>query len=208
LGYLLCVAGSMGSTETAVCGIRTSDDNGEDGEPNHQDLSNVEGTLTAIDTTAGTISVQPQDGSAPLTLTVTDASRIEVDDADVTLSQLEAILSPGQRVPVSVEFDPTTNAVTKLEVREDLETEDQDTVQNLQPAGGGAALLTVRHGSGRRARTSTFTLLPGTVVLTATSIIRVRDLHAGDTLRVSAFVGRGHRRFAPIVRVTRARRGC
>jgi cold shock CspA family protein/phage terminase large subunit-like protein len=73
-------------------------------------LLEVKGSIAAVDTTAGTVTITPSDGSGDVTLTVDANTRIERYDAPATLADLLV----GD--PVEAKYDPTTMLAVKIEV--------------------------------------------------------------------------------------------
>jgi hypothetical protein len=169
-----------------------------------EDESEVEvtGTLTAIDVNAGTITVEQAGGAGTLVLKVDSSTRIEVDDADLTLAQLAAIIPAGQTPPVKVEFDPSTNVAHKVEIELETEVDDDDVVMGVNP---GSNTLVVRP-TAARGRSVKLQLLTGTIITKGNRVVRLRQVRSGDHVQVESFLGRRGRRIAPRVDVTRSRR--
>lgn len=112
----------------------------------------VEGTITAIDTTAMTITIAPEDGSPAVTLTVTTTTMIELNDEPATLADLQV------NMKADAEYDPTTMTAFSIEAEsEDEEAQVSGTVGGvdltantitINPDGGGNPItLTVTGGT-------------------------------------------------------------
>ncbi len=178
-----------------------SDDDEGDSDDDEDEALEVSGLLTAVDPGAGQTTVQPDGGGAPLVLTVTPDTEIEIEDADLTLEQIAALLGSNPNVRVEVEFDPVTLEATEIEV--ELELEDDDCV--LTNVNARANSVSVRMAGPRRSRAVPVQLLPGSVITSADRVLRVRDLRRGDSVRVSSFTARRNRRIAPRLAVTHRR---
>ena len=69
----------------------------------------VEGTITAVDTTGNTLTIAPSNGTPSVTLTVTTSSIIELDDNPAALADLQV------NMHADAEYDPTTMAAFSIE---------------------------------------------------------------------------------------------
>jgi predicted RNA-binding protein len=75
------------------------------------DESEVEGTITAVDTTAGTVTIIPSNGTPTVTLTVSTTTMIEVNDNPGTLTDLQVGME------ADAEYDPTTMVAFSIEAQ-------------------------------------------------------------------------------------------
>jgi hypothetical protein len=80
----------------------------------------VKGTVAAVDTTLGTITINPSEGGAPIILNVTAATEIEVNDASATLADILV------GMPVRAKYDTTTLVAGKIEAGEEHKDDDED----------------------------------------------------------------------------------
>jgi hypothetical protein len=69
----------------------------------------VEGTVAAVDTTAGTITITPAGGGANVVLTVNAATEFEVNDDGGALADIQA------GMPIKAEYDAATLLATQIE---------------------------------------------------------------------------------------------
>lgn len=87
-----------------------------DGGGGQGQQSHVEGTVGAVDSGAGTVTINPKSGS-PVTLTTNSSTRITRNGAAATLADLKA----GDHA--AAQYDPVTNVATQIEAESDSETE-------------------------------------------------------------------------------------
>jgi hypothetical protein len=158
---------------------------GHGGDDQNEDAK-LAGRLTAVNLAAGTITVAPADGSAPITLKIDAGTDVEIDDADLTLAQLAALLTPGAGVPVQVEYLPATLVATEVEVQAALGVEDDKVVSTDLRSNSMVV-------ANSRGRTSRVQLLPGSVLTTSRGLTRLANVRRGDAARVSSFTSRGLR---------------
>ncbi len=71
--------------------------------------SEVEGAITAVDTTAGTVTIAPSNGTPTVTLMVSSTTMIEVNDNPGTLADLQVGMM------ADAEYDPTTMVAFSIE---------------------------------------------------------------------------------------------
>jgi len=69
----------------------------------------VEGTVFGVDTTAGTVTITPQDGGADITLVVNAATEIDVNDVGGTLGDIQV------GMPIKAEYNATTLLAKEIE---------------------------------------------------------------------------------------------
>lgn len=131
-------------------------DGGGHGEPAH-----VEGTVGAVDAGAGTITINPRDGGAAVSLTTSSSTRITRNGAAATLADLKA----GDRV--AAEYDPATRIATRIEA--ESETEHEPSEIEGQVTAVSATSITIAPHSGD----------PVTLTLDATTVIYVNGQRAG-----------------------------
>jgi len=177
--------------------VEGDDDDDDDGDCDDGDNAHVAGTLLAIDPNNSTITVQPDGGGAPVVLNVTNSTEFEIDDADLTLAQLFALLQPGAQLRVEVQYDPETLNAEEIHFSLPLIEE----VGQVLAVNSRANTLTVKRGRGKSANVKT---LPGTVITNSAGAIRLRDLRRGDQVRVGFFMSR-RQRVAPRIEVTASR---
>jgi hypothetical protein len=79
------------------------DVNGEDEE------AEIEGTVAAIDTTAGTVTITPSGGGANVTLTVNAGTEVDVNDEGGTLADIQV------GMPIKAEYDAVTLLAAEIE---------------------------------------------------------------------------------------------
>jgi predicted RNA-binding protein len=80
----------------------------------------VKGTVAAVDLTLGTITINPSDGTPPMTLTVNASTEIEVNDASATLAEVLV------GMPVTAEYDTATMIATKVRAGNEDQGDDED----------------------------------------------------------------------------------
>jgi hypothetical protein len=131
--------------------------------------ADVEGTVGAVNAGAGTITINPRDGGAAVSLTTNSSTRITRNGAAATLADLKA----GDRV--AAQYDPTTNVATRIEA--ESETGHQPSEVDGQVTAVSATSITIAPHSGD----------PVTLTLDATTVIYVNgqraaaaDLKVGD----------------------------
>jgi hypothetical protein len=71
--------------------------------------SEVDGTVVGVDTTAGTVTIMPQGGGANITLVISAATEIGVNDNGGTLADIQV------GMPVKAEYDATTLVAKEIE---------------------------------------------------------------------------------------------
>ncbi len=128
---------------------------GGGGEPAH-----VEGTVGAVDGGAGTITINPRDGGAAVSLTTSTSTRITRNGAAATLADLKA----GDQV--AAEYDPATRIATRIEA--ESETEHQPSEVEGQVTAVSATSITIAPHSGD----------PVTLTLDATTVIYLNGQRA------------------------------
>jgi carbon monoxide dehydrogenase subunit G len=87
-------------TTLAAFSIDVSNE-GEDGE--------VQGTVAAVDTATGTVTITPQGGGANITLTVNASTELDVNDEGGTLADLQI------GMPIKAEYDTVTLLASEIE---------------------------------------------------------------------------------------------
>ncbi len=116
--WLLCGAVAL----ALATGAARADKGGKGKKPK---LSKVQGQITAVDTTAMTVTIQPKKGSA-VTLTVTSTTKIEVNDVQpATLADVQNALNglaAGEILKGKATFDSSNNQAATL----DAEVENDD----------------------------------------------------------------------------------
>ncbi|MBI4671170.1 MAG: hypothetical protein HY741_05825 [Chloroflexi bacterium] len=102
--------------------IKAGEDDEDEGE------SKVKGTVAAVDTTASTITITPEDGSPAITLSVVADTEIEVNDEHGTLADIQV------GMPVRAEYDPTTLVAFEIKAGEDDDDQDESKVEGTVAA--------------------------------------------------------------------------
>ena len=182
------------------------DDDDDDGDDHGRDGVDALGVLLAINQVDGTVTVQLDGSHARLVLAVRPQTEIEVDEADLTLAQLAAVLASGREVPVRVEYFPHSLIAKEIDVQVPLAQDDGEilavdartrtvTVRRIT-SGPSAAART-----GRRRGKLRLQLLPGSIIADGDRLLRIDDLRRGDQVRAASFSSRG-RRLAPRLQVT------
>jgi hypothetical protein len=89
--------------------------------------SKVEGTITAVDTTAMTVTIQKEKGGASVVVTVSAATKIEVNDMEpATLADVQASLSAATAAGDVLKGVALVNAKTKTASRLKAEEENEN----------------------------------------------------------------------------------
>jgi Ca2+-binding RTX toxin-like protein len=103
------IAGGFGANTSLSDANDSHDDCGRhDGHRRADGLAQAEGTITAIDATAGTLTILTEKG-ATVTLTVDANTKFEINEAPATLADFHV----GDAV--EAKFNPDTNVATKIE---------------------------------------------------------------------------------------------
>lgn len=84
-----------------------------------EDEADIEGTVAAVDTTLGTITIDPEEGGAPVILTVNASTEIEVNDASAGLPDVAV------GMPVRAEYDTLTLIATEIKAGEEHQDDDE-----------------------------------------------------------------------------------
>ena len=184
------------------------DDDGDDDDGDDHGRDGVEafGVLLAINGAAGTVTVQLDGSQARLVLAVHPQTEIEVDEADLTLAQLAAVLASGREVPVRVEYFPHTLIAKEIDVQVPLAQDDGE-ILAVDSQTRTVAVRRITSGPSAAARTGRrrgklrFQLLPGSIIADGDRLLRIHDLRRGDQVRADSFASRG-RRLAPRLQVT------
>ena len=132
------------------------------------DHGEVEGIISAVDLTAKTVSITPEEGGDDVTVNVTDDTEIEIDGEDGTIDDLQV----GQRA--EAKFDPATFDAFRIEVEDEVEeAEIEGVITNVD----AASRVTIQDASGRSV----------TVIATSSTEIKrdhepafLSDLQIGD----------------------------
>jgi hypothetical protein len=135
----------------------------------HGQNAHVEGTVGAVDGGAGTITINPRDGGAAVSLTTSSSTRITRNGAAATLADLKA----GDRV--AAEYDPTTKIATRIEA--ESETEHEPSEVEGQVTAVSATSITIAPHSGDPV---TLTLDASTVIFLNGHRAAAADLKVGD----------------------------
>ena len=127
--------------DNAVTHLRNgSDDAVEDIQSEGPEQGEVEGTISAVDLAASTVSITPEDGSADVTVNVTAETEIEVDGEDGTIEDLQV----GQKA--EAKYDPATFDAFRIEVEDEVEeAEIAGVITNVDVA---AATVTIQDANG------------------------------------------------------------
>lgn len=126
--------------DNAVAHLRNGSDDAEDIQSEGPEQGEVEGTISAVDLAASTVSITPDDGSADVTVNVTADTEIEVDGEDGTIDDLQV----GQRA--EAKFDPATFDAFRIEVEDEVEeAEIEGVITNVDLV---AATVTIQDASG------------------------------------------------------------
>jgi polyisoprenoid-binding protein YceI len=143
-------------------------------EDDAADESEVEGTLSAVDATAGTFSITPEEGGADVALTIDDQTKITLDGEPATLADL-AIGSEAE-----AKFDPATGLASRLKVKtEDDDGEDDDAAAEIE--GWVTAVSDTSITIDPRGRpTATLTLDADTQIKIDGRIKTAADISVGD----------------------------
>lgn len=144
------------------------------------DDSEVSGTIASVDTTAGTITITPDDGSPDITLTVTVDTEIELGDDDALLSNLIA----GDTV--EAEYDPTTLVAYSIEAQNpDQEEEVSGTITAIDLTLGTLTIQSSEEGGDDEPITSvTVNVTASTTVTLDDNPVYLTDLAVGDRAEV------------------------
>ena len=125
--------------DNAVAHLKGGDD-AADIQSEGPDDDEVEGTISAVDLAASTVSITPEDGSADVTVNVTAETEIEVDGEEGTIDDLQV----GQHV--EAKFDPVTFDAFRIEVEDEVEeAEIEGVITNVDVA---AATVTIQDANG------------------------------------------------------------
>jgi hypothetical protein len=81
--------------------------------PEPEDEGEIDGTVFAVDVTAGTLTITPTGGGTNVVLTITAATEIEVNGENATLADVQV------GMPVKAEFDTTTLVATEVKAGTD-----------------------------------------------------------------------------------------
>ncbi|MBI4675591.1 MAG: hypothetical protein HY741_28435 [Chloroflexi bacterium] len=133
------------------------------GDDNHEDTK-IEGTVAAVDTSAGTVTITPAGGGSDVTLNVTTQTEIEVNDAPGTIADIQVAM------PIRAEYD--TASFDAFEIK--AGTDDSGSGggdDHAQVEGTISALDAVNFTVTIDAGAGTFV----TVILTAQTEIKVDD---------------------------------
>lgn len=76
---------------------------------NEDEHAEVQGTVAAVDTAAGTVTIAPQGGGANVTLTVNASTEVDVNDEGGTLADLQI------GMPIKAEYDTVTLLASEIE---------------------------------------------------------------------------------------------
>ena len=155
--------------DNAVAHLKNGSDDVQDIQSEGPEQGEVEGTISAVDLAASTVSITPEDGSADVTVNVTSDTEIEVDGEDGTIDDLQV----GQKA--EAKYDPATFDAFRIEVEDEVEeAEIEGVITNVDVA---AATVTIQDASG----------VSVTVIATASTEIKrddepafLSDLQIGD----------------------------
>jgi len=86
--------------------------------PDTEDEGEISGTVAAVDTALGTLTITPTGGGADVVLTVTAATEIEVNGENATLADVQV------GMPVNAEYDTTTLVATEVKAGTECESSD------------------------------------------------------------------------------------
>jgi Cu/Ag efflux protein CusF len=105
------------------------------------------GTVAAVDTNAGTLTITPNGGGADVTLTVTPSTEIQVNDEGATLADIQV------GMPVSAEYDTSSLVAFEIKAGSGDDNQEDGEVQGtvaavdltastltITPNGGGSAV--------------------------------------------------------------------
>lgn len=127
------------------------------------DLSEVEGTVSGVDTTANTITISPEDGSPDVTLNVTSTTVITLDDEDATLANIIV----GDMA--DAEYDPTTMDAAFIDAENPELAQDIRGVITALDTTAGTITITSQDGEGDGATSVV------TVNVTANTLLTLDD---------------------------------
>jgi hypothetical protein len=136
------------------------------GDDNHEDV-HVTGTVAAVDTVAGTVTITPTGGGSEVTLNVTTQTEIEVNDAPGTIADIQVTM------PIRAEYDGTTFDAFEIKAGTDDGgdgggDDHEEVVGTFSAIDTGNSTVTIQPASGA----------PVTVTITADTEIKVDDEHA------------------------------
>lgn len=130
--------GSLTTRDTVVVHVQGESDDCDDIQAEGDDESEVEGTITAVDTTANTVTVQSEEDGSEVTVNVTAETEIEVDDQDATIADLQAGME------AEAEYDPTTMDAFSIEA----EVEEAEIEGTIMAIDLTASSVTIQDGDG------------------------------------------------------------
>ncbi|MCI0447489.1 DUF5666 domain-containing protein [bacterium] len=126
--------------DNAVAHLKNGSDDARDIQCEGPEHSEVEGIISAVDLTANTVSITPEDVDEDVTVNVTDETEIEVDGEDGTIDDLQV----GQTA--EAKFDPATFDAFRIEVEDEVEeAEIRGVITNVDVA---AATVTIQDANG------------------------------------------------------------
>ena len=133
-----------------------------------QQVSHVEGTVSAVDAGAGTITITPRTGS-PVALTTDSATRITRNDAAATLADIKV----GDHA--AAEYVTATNVATRIAAESETETEPAEIGGSVTAASATSITITPHTGD-----PVALTLDSSTVILVNGKPGTVTDIKVGD----------------------------
>lgn len=105
-------------------------------EDDAEEEAEVKGTVTAVDSGAGTITIEPKSGS-PVTLAVDGSTRIKLNGDAAALGDIPV------GAQAEAEFDPATNVASKIEAETEDDEEDETAEVEGKVTAVSAASITI-----------------------------------------------------------------
>ncbi len=134
----------------------------------NQDQARVRGMLTAVDATAGTLSITPEHGSA-VDLKTDAKTRISLNEAPATLADLHT----GNAAAAA--YDATTMVASSLAARSDSAPHLRQIEGRVTAVGTGTLTITPEHGADVTLKTDSTTKF-----FKHGAVIALADVHVGD----------------------------